>query len=390
MKKQNLHRACPICRNKDEAEQLLSEKFILSDNHPLPSINDIVSCNNCGFVFTDTPGKQEIYDKYYSEMSKYEMDFIATDSLMYIERAAWIKLFIHNTNDSIIDVGCGNGQLLIELQKLGYTDLTGLDPSMKSIRGLNAKGIQGTTNSIFSFSTTKKFDCVILSGVMEHIYDIYRIMENIKQFLKLNGLFFVFVPDAARYRNYDTVPFDYFNVEHINHFEETSLLNLGFQHGFITISFLKTTITLGQTRQPVLFWAYKNVKMAAVDMRVYSRNCIIEYLAQTKECSMIFKKINKLIETKEEIILWGAGNFSSRLLAGFGLDQCNIVMIVDNDKHKHGTIINGKNVYPPKAILERKINSTILIGAAVFYKEILDEIQQMGLNNKIIALHYEK
>ncbi|XP_053663711.1 EEF1A lysine methyltransferase 2 [Anopheles marshallii] len=37
------------------------------------------------------------------------------------------------TNDSIIDLGCGNGMMLIELAREGYTDLTGIDYSPKAI-----------------------------------------------------------------------------------------------------------------------------------------------------------------------------------------------------------------------------------------------------------------
>ncbi|XP_052897368.1 EEF1A lysine methyltransferase 2 [Anopheles moucheti] len=36
-------------------------------------------------------------------------------------------------DDSIIDLGCGNGMMLIELAREGYTDLTGIDYSPKAI-----------------------------------------------------------------------------------------------------------------------------------------------------------------------------------------------------------------------------------------------------------------
>uniref|UniRef100_A0A182M0T4 Protein-lysine N-methyltransferase n=1 Tax=Anopheles culicifacies TaxID=139723 RepID=A0A182M0T4_9DIPT len=36
-------------------------------------------------------------------------------------------------NDPIIDLGCGNGMMLIELAREGYTDLTGIDYSPKAI-----------------------------------------------------------------------------------------------------------------------------------------------------------------------------------------------------------------------------------------------------------------
>ena len=386
MNKNILLRGCPVCQNIERAELLHTQKFTLSDNHLLPKKYDVIACGRCGFVYADTSANQDAYDKYYAEMSKYDMNYTCADSLLYIDRAKWINTFICNRTDSIIDIGCGNGQSLLELQKLGLSDLTGLDPSEKCVSDLKKKGINGITSSIFSISTSRKYDCAILSGVLEHIYDVGKIMETMKQLLKQRGLLFVCVPDASRYQDYDSIPFDYFNIEHINHFDETSLLNLGLQHGFSTISFLKTTITLSQTTQPMVFCVYENDEKSATDWQSYSRNCVADYITHTRKNVVINDIINQLIETKEEIIVWGAGNYTSRLLANAGLDKCNIIMIVDNDKHKQGSMISGKIVYSPNVIREMKKMPAILIGAAVFDDEIATEIKRMGLSNRVIVL----
>jgi len=380
-----LQRPCPVCRNAT-GELLHTQKFILPDNHILPSRYDVVACDNCGFVFADSPASQDAYDKYYAEMSRYDMNYTCADSSLYIDRAAWVNTFIRNRTDSIIDVGCGNGQLLLELKKLGLSDLTGLDPSEKCVSDLTNKGFCGITSSIFSTSAIRKYDGAVLSGVLEHIYDVGKIMETMKQLLKCRGLLFVCVPDASRYQDYDAVPYDYFNIEHINHFDETSLLNLGLQHGFSVIGLHKTTITLSQTTQPMVFCVYENAGKPATDWQSYSRNCVADYITHTQKNARINHVIDWMIETKEEIIVWGAGNYTSRLLAGAGLDKCNIVMIVDNDKHKQGTSISGKIVYPPSAIREMGKTAAILIGAAVFSDEIVSEIRRMELSNKVIIL----
>lgn len=385
MKGNKLQRPCPVCRNIT-GELLHTQKFVLPEKHTLSSQYDIVTCKKCGFVYADIPAKQETYDKYYAEMSKYDMHYTCIDSSLYIDRAAWIKKRIHCRNDSIIDIGCGNGQLLLELKKLGISDLTGLDPSAKCISDLKNKGICGITSSIFSVSTNKKYDCAILSGVLEHIYDVRKIMGTIQQLLKRNGLLFVCVPDASRYRDFDVVPYDYFNIEHINHFDEISLLNLGLQKGFITVNSLKTTITLSQTMQPMIFCVYENKAQPAVNWQSYSRNCVVDYIKYTNKNAKIKSIIDRLIKTREEVIVWGAGNYTSRLLAGTGLEKCNIVMIVDSDKHKQGTIIGGKTVKAPTVISSMQKPYTILIAAAVFHDEILTAIKRMKLSNNVIVL----
>jgi len=386
MNKYKLLRACPICQNYGGAELIHTQKFTLPDNHPLPDKYDVVACDKCGFVYADTFATQETYDRYYAEMSKYDMNYTCADSSLYVERAAWINLFIGDKTNRIIDIGCGNGHLLLELQRLGFSDLTGLDPSEKCVSNLKNKGIFGIVNSIFEVSTNRKYDCAILSGVLEHICDVGRIMGSIKVLLRISGLLFVCVPDASRYQYYDSAPFDYFNIEHINHFDETSLLNLGIQHQFSMIGLLKTTIKLSKTMQPVIFCVYENNGKSAANGKSYSRTCVIDYVEQTNNNTEINSAINRLIETNEEIIIWGAGNFTSRLLANTMLNKCNIVMIVDNDKHKQGTVISGRTVKHPSAIFQMEKMSTILIGATVFCDEIVSEIKGMGLNNKLMTL----
>ncbi len=386
MNKNKLMRPCPVCGNGVGAERLHTQEFVLPENHPLPAAYDVVACGRCGFVYADTPAGQAAYDRYYADMSRYDMNYTCPESSLYADRAAWIASFIRDRADSVIDIGCGNGLLLLELRKRGLPDLTGLDPSEACVSALRENGIPGIAGSIFSVSTDRTFDCAVLSGVLEHICDVGGVMETAKRLLKQGGQLFVCVPDASRYRLFDAVPFDYFNIEHINHFEETSLFNLGLQHGFHVNAFLKTTITLARTTQPMIFCAYENAGQPAGDVRSYARNAVVRYIEQTKKRAGVHRVLDELAETGEEVIVWGAGNYASRLLADSSLDRCNIVLIVDNDPHKQGNRIGGRTVHSPRAIRYEGKDCTILIAAAVFGDEIAAEIRNMGLQNKIIFL----
>ena len=132
MKKQLL-RPCPICLNNSKGDVLHKQSFVLPEGHLLSNARkyDVVSCSKCGFVYADTPVKQHVYDKYYAEMSKYEMGYDQIDLEKYMSQAKIINAIMENKNASVIDVGAGNGGLLLALKKLGYRNLTALDPSEK-------------------------------------------------------------------------------------------------------------------------------------------------------------------------------------------------------------------------------------------------------------------
>jgi SAM-dependent methyltransferase len=329
---------------------------------------------------------QEDYDRYYKQYSRYEFTYTDEKSPLYKERANHISLFLEDKQDSIIDIGCGNGQLLLELQKLGYSNLTALDPSQKCIDFLKTKKIDGIQSSIFKIPKTHVFDNAILSGVLEHIYDIKKLMILMKRVVRDNGLLFVYVPDASRYKNFDIVPFDYFNIEHINHFDEISLINLGLAYAWETFGMIKSTVDFHGEKQPIIFQVFKNKNRQAYEYESYSSERVYEYIEHTSSGNKIERLINTLIDKHEEIIIWGAGNYTSRLLKTTDLSKCNIMMFIDNDANKHGKCLSGKIIFPPNKIKEIKGDYSIVIAAAVFHEEIKSQIKNMGICNRVIVL----
>jgi hypothetical protein len=211
-------------------------------------------------------------------------------------------------------------------------------------------------------------------------------MDKMKTLTQSGGLLFVAVPDASRYQDYDTTPYDYFNIEHINHFDETSLVHLGLRHGFRTIGLQKTLVTFSQVRQPVIFCAYRNEGQEPAGWQEYPKQSIMRYLSATARAESLERIVEELAETQEEIIVWGAGNYAYRLLATTRLSRCNIAMFVDKDQHKQGTRIFGKSVYAPAAIAALKTTPKIVVCAAVYYDEIVAEIERMGIRNPTVVL----
>ncbi|MBF0594327.1 MAG: methyltransferase domain-containing protein [Candidatus Omnitrophica bacterium] len=385
MKIRNLNRSCPICRNLT-GDVLHTQKFVFASIHFMPGEYDVVSCCHCGFVYADISLKQDDFDAYYASMSKYEMTYIPGNSHIYKDRAKWVSSVICDVSANIIDIGSGNSSLLYELQGLGFFNLTALDPSEKCIANACEKGIVGVTLSIFDLSVDKKYDVAIMSGVLEHIYELPGIMKRLQSLIRRNGFFLVCVPDASRYHQFDSIPFDYFNCEHVNHFDETSLINLGLAYGFRVVNLVKTTVKFSNVEQPMIFCAYSNECAEASEWRNHSAKMLSQYVSQTSQIHNVDVIIDRLAQSQEEIIVWGAGNYASRLLATSRLNQCKIVMFVDNDKHKQGGYLFGKQICSPMEIINKHHLPVIIIAVAVFSDDILKEISLMGVKNKVVVL----
>ncbi|MDI6742993.1 MAG: methyltransferase domain-containing protein [Smithella sp.] len=383
-----LLRACPVCLNTSEGFVLHTQSFILPEGHLLAEAKqyDIVSCCACGFVYADTPVKQKTYDKYYADMSKYEMRYSVIESARYASQAKTISTIVRDKNVSVMDVGAGNGGLLLAMKKLGYKNLTALDPSEKCVKNMLKNGIKAQTGSVFRHKVREKFDLVILSHVMEHLVDVDKALSALIAMTADKGVLYVEVPDAAMYAENHVVPFYFFDTEHINHFEEVSLINLGFRHGLRAFHLGRNQIQVSETtKYPVIHIAYKR-DGAVTDWRKASGNKILKYIALSNKGSASQLVIDDLIKKNKEILIWGAGNFTMRMLNNSNLSKCDIIGFVDKDPKKHGTKILHKRVYPADHVKKISPETIIVVCAAVFSEQILKELKAMKVKNEVVVL----
>ena len=143
--------ACIICGNK-EANEIFSVKELQLG---LDERFQYQLCKNCGsMTLTDPPAD---FSRYYRNEDYYSfrMEMKALKKPGLIQRAKsgfllygknklvgsllsigykipeqynWLKNSKAQRGDAILDVGCGNGSLLTQLHRMGFTNLTGIDP----------------------------------------------------------------------------------------------------------------------------------------------------------------------------------------------------------------------------------------------------------------------
>jgi 2-polyprenyl-3-methyl-5-hydroxy-6-metoxy-1,4-benzoquinol methylase len=319
-------------------------------------------------------------------MSKYEMGYDNIELEKYMSQAKIINAIIKNKNASVIDVGAGNGGLLFALKKLGYRHLTALDPSEKCVENIKKKGIRAEIGSVLRHKLKDKFDLVISSHVMEHLVEVGKAMKALASMISDKGLIYIEVPDASMYMENYIVPFYFFDTEHINHFEEVSLINLGLSHGLQVFNLGKSRIKVSKmTEYPVIHIVYKSMGNST-DWEKYSSDRILNYVLLSKKEKASNLIIDELIKKNEEIVIWGAGNFTMRLLDNSNLSRCNIIGFIDKDPKKQGMKILNKTVYDIKFVKNLSSMTTIVVCSAVFSEQILAELKKMKIKNKVVVL----
>jgi 2-polyprenyl-3-methyl-5-hydroxy-6-metoxy-1,4-benzoquinol methylase len=144
--------------------------------------------------------KKEIFDKEIIEISK------RGENNKLLNRHTKILNLIYqycDKNDYILDIGCFDGKILKTLESKGYKNLYGLDFSEKSRKSFIKSKINFASynieNDLVPFKY--KFDAIIYTDVLEHLFSPEITLCNIKKNLNDKGKIFFSVPNAGWFIN---------------------------------------------------------------------------------------------------------------------------------------------------------------------------------------------
>jgi len=391
MKSNNASRFCPICSCENKTfiyrQNFNNKEISLVENY------DVVVCVNCGFVYADNIPSQSDFSDYYASLSKYEFNYnngvVSKDHLNHFTKIVnFLAPYLTDPKLKILDIGCSTGGLLSLLNKSGYTNLFGIDPSEVCVETTKRLyNIKAFSCDILNFDSKEKFDLIILSAVLEHLVDLDNSLRKIRSLLNDQGLLFIEVPDVERFDLFISAPFQQFSTEHINYFSRYSITNLLSKFSFQTLELQQNESKLNQFVDPDIFILSKKINKIEFNLTKdnISETKIRSYINRCLERDFEIKEIIKeRLLNKDRIIVWGVGTHTQRLI-GTGLNISKILYFVDSNKRYFGKKLMGKEIKSPSEIKE---DVPILISTFVFQEEIAYLIKEiLKLKNEIIKIY---
>jgi len=372
-----LLRKCPICNNSKH-KLMFEQKFALIDGVSFLDGYDVVSCKQCGFVYASNIPEQSEFDTYYINANKYEHETEQPDVITgkYEHILQEIIHFNADKTVSIVDIGCARSEILRLLRDRGYSNLTGIDPSINNVEYLKSKGINGIHATIRTLDTSKQYEVVVFLAVLEHIRDIHQTLSTIGAITAPNGMIIVLVPDMTAQASGE-LPYQEFSREHINYFTEISLSNLMTQYEFLPIFQKK------ERGELIGFFRKKSKSIHRDNM---GEKCIQRYIGKSKKYEdEIYTNLSQFLDVP--LIIWGCGTFTQRLLEKMTFK--NIVAFVDSAPKYAGKNYKGISIIPPDEL--KKYKEPVLIATSHRYIESITRTirNELKLDNEIVKLHID-
>jgi 2-polyprenyl-3-methyl-5-hydroxy-6-metoxy-1,4-benzoquinol methylase len=365
----------------------------------LPSLLEVVCCSSCGAVFANTSAKQADYDRFYQAESIYADSRVSTGSgLTPIDRQRLFETAVRivertGVDVRVLDIGCANGGLLRELARCGVQSLWGVDPSPGCVKETKLGGkIQASVGTLFELPDfSAPFDVVILCHVLEHVYDLRRAVEVVRGLLGRDGVIYAEVPDASRYAAHVSAPFQDFNVEHINHFSSHALANL-FAVGSmrqLAAGSLQLESAPGIPYPAIFgFFAGSSPPPSATALRdPHLRTQVVEYIGRSQALwGRIRSRIDQAMRVSSDVIVWGTGQFTFKLVAETSLAKARIVAFVDSNPRMQGKTLRGVPIVGPERLSEFPASLPVIIGTLIHHRQIVDQMTTLQIPNQAVTL----
>lgn len=234
---------CKICHS--ELEVFLSDLF--DDRYGYPGLFTVYRCPNCGFGQTvpELTGQElgNLYTNYYPRKditaAGVKASMGSVTGPLFRWRSWWQG--IDNTchwhiqpNTTVLDIGCGSGVSLLEIQALG-AEAYGTEEDRNVEKVAQALGLKIFFGDIMQAGYADGFfDTITMSQLLEHISDPIQFLKNVRTKLKPTGRVVMSFPniDGRQRRRTSRHWINWHIPFHVNFFTQRSIQQLADQTGF--------------------------------------------------------------------------------------------------------------------------------------------------------------
>lgn len=389
---------CPTCGRRQEepfyfVAQVPAHSVLLMESREeavsFPKGNiELQYCDHCGFIWNAAfePALEQ-YSARYEETQGFSPTFNR-----FHRRLAEDLIHRHDLHDKhIIEIGCGKGEFLTLLCELGPNRGTGFDPAY--IDGRNVSEAKERITFIRDFYSEKyisyQADFICCKMTLEHIPDTSAFIKTVrKSIVRSDTTVFFQIPNAVRVIR-ECAFWDIY-YEHCSYFTPRSLTYLFEQNDFDVLrvwtdyddQYLMIEAQPRTGRPDALH--YQNQEGAApAEIAHFAKHF-------ERESSKWRREIQKNVDNRQKMALWGAGSKAVAFLTTLGiLDEVPYGVDVNPFKHETYLAGNGQKIVAP-GFLKQYRPDVIYVMNPVYIPEISEDLEEMGLHPRLVPVEHER
>jgi SAM-dependent methyltransferase len=347
----------------------------------------IAWCSACGFVTNTafTPGQAE-YSQRYEETQGFSPRFMAFAKEL-AER--WVRDY-DLRNRTVLEIGCGKGEFLIEMAKAGAGHCIGIDPGVhpERIDDPDAEGIEWIADFYDERYTHLDADVVICRHTLEHIPNVAEFMTTIRESIgdRPDTVVLFELPDVQRVL--DEVAFWDIYYEHCSYFSLGSLARLFRRTGFevVELSMEYDGQYLLIAAKPSTVPAQGDPLPAEDDLERVRQGVATFRTGYDDLVGGWRERIANLTESGGRAVIWGSGSKGVSFISNLALGD-ELAAAVDINPHKWGKYMVGSNheIVAPER-LQQIAPDLVVAMNPIYVDEIGAQLRELGVETELTAL----
>jgi len=340
-------------------------------------------CSGCGFIFNAAwDSGRTVYSDRYEETQGFSPTFNTFDRAIAEDLVSSYDI----RGKTVLEIGCGKGEFLTLICKLGDNHGIGYDPSFVPARHRSEQDVRFVREFFAEDTNEVAPDLLCCKMTLEHIEQTHRFLASVRSVAnRKDSVIFFQVPDVDRILKEGAFWDVYY--EHCSYFSAASLEWL-----FTATGFAVRRIWTGYDDQYLMILASPaehEADIAPVDpdgVAAIMRRSGRFAAAAVRSRTAWLNRLRNWAAAGQRTVLWGSGSKAVAFLTTLGVHD-EIEHVVDINPYRVGKFLpsTGQRIVAPSFLREYRPDNVIIMNP-VYRNEVEQELARQRCEPKVYTV----
>jgi hypothetical protein len=361
---------------------LLVEDRVRALNFPTGDIV-LTVCRSCGFIFNEAwDPERTVYSDQYEETQGFSPTFNTFNRVLAEELITSYNI----RSKTVLEIGCGKGEFLTLICKLGDNNGIGYDPSFVPARQRSEQDIRFVREFFTERTSEIAPDLLCCKMTLEHIGQTHQFLASVRSVANRTDSFTFFqVPDVDRILKEGAFWDVYY--EHCSYFSAASL-----KHLFSSTGFAVQRIWTGYDEQYLMIVTHPVAEAADVAAGEADSVAAIIRMSDSFAANAArsragwLSRLREWAATGQRTVLWGSGSKAVAFLTTLGVHD-EVEHAVDINPYRVGKFLpgTGQRIVAPASLRDYRPDNVIIMNP-VYRDEIRRELARQRCEARVYTI----